>query len=349
MPFVNSRFLTQDITGVQRFASEIAVKLKNILGDRVLFVSPKNIIHSDLAKKLGVKVIGSNTGHLWEQIDLPLYLKSKKNPLLINLANTAPMFYKNKISTIHDIAFVRYPKTFDFKFRAFYNFLIPKILVSSRHIITVSEFSKKEIVNYYGIDSDKISVVYNAVGDTFKPNKTETKEHYILAVSSVTYQKNLHSLIRAFNMIDNPNLKLYLVGGVNSNFASVELLNDIKGNKNVILKGRVNDKELITLYSNAQCFVFPSLYEGFGIPPLEAQACGCPVVCSDAASLPEACADSVIYCNPNNVDDIKEKIEIVLSDERLKNELIEKGFQNIKRFSWEKSAKKLADIVWPLI
>lgn len=349
MLLVNSRFLTQQITGVQRYSIEISKEIKKILKKEVIFLTPNNIIHKEVAEELEAKMIGKNIGHVWEQIDLPVYLKSKRNPLLINLANTAPMFYKNKISTIHDIAYVRYPKTFDFKFRTFYKLLIPRVLRSSKHIITVSEFSKKEIVNYYGIDSDKISVVYNAVSDTFKPNKTETKEHYILGVSSVTYQKNLHSLIRAFNMIDNPNLKLYLVGGVNRNFASVELLNDIKGNKNVILKGRVNDKELITLYSNAQCFVFPSLYEGFGIPPLEAQACGCPVVCSYAASLPEACADSVIYCDPNNVDDIKEKIEIVLSDERLKNELIEKGFQNIKRFSWEKSAKKLADIVWPLV
>ena len=148
---VNSRFLTQNITGVQRFAIEISKQLKKLLNSKIQFVAPKNIIHKDLAEELDVKVIGYNTGHLWEQIDLPLYLSSIGKPLLLNLSNTAPLFYKNKIVTIHDVAFKRFPQTYSFKFRMFYNLLIPIILKNSKHILTVSEFSKNEINKIYGI------------------------------------------------------------------------------------------------------------------------------------------------------------------------------------------------------
>ncbi len=346
MLIINSRFLTQNITGVQRFAIEISKQLKKQLGDKVQFVCPKNIINIDLAKKLDVKVIGGKNGHLWEQIDLPKYLKQNDSPLLLNLANTAPLFYKKKIVTIHDIAYERFPQTFDWKFRLFYKLLIPNIIKTSKHTLTVSEFSKNEIHNLYRTNLENISVVYNAVNEIFKPKKIETNPKYILAVSSLNYQKNFHSLVKAFNQLDDKSTKLYLVGSINKNFASIELLNEIEKNTNIVFKGRVDDNELIELYSNAICFVYPSLYEGFGIPPLEAQACGCPVVCSNVASLPEVGGvDSVVYCDPYSVQDIKEKIDLVLNDEKLQNDLRLKGFENIKKFSWEESAIKIIEVI----
>ncbi|MEA1891765.1 MAG: glycosyltransferase family 1 protein, partial [Campylobacterota bacterium] len=185
-----------------------------------------------------------------------------------------------------------------------------------------------------------------AVNEIFEPKKIKIDERYILAVSSLNYQKNFHSLVKAFNLLGDNDIKLYLVGGINKNFASTELLSEIEQNKNIIFKGRVDDDELIKLYSNATCFVYPSLYEGFGIPPLEAQACGCPVVCSNVASLPEVGGvDSVVYCDPYSVEDIKEKIKLVLSDKKLQDDLRIKGFENIKRFSWEESAKKIVEVI----
>jgi len=343
--YINSRFLTQNITGVQRFAIEISKELKKLYKDNILFVSPKNIIHIDLAKELNVKIVGNHTGHLWEQIDLPRYLKSVGSPLLLNLANTAPLFYKNKIVTIHDIAYEKFPKNFDWKFRYFYKFLVPSIIKTSKHIFTVSQFSKNEIIECYKVDKNKISVVYNAVNKIFKLIKKDFNNEYILAVSSLNYQKNFHSLIKAFNKLKNKDIKLYLVGDINKSFADTQLLKDIEQNKNILFQGRVSDNELINLYSNAICFIYPSLYEGFGIPPLEAQACGCPVIVSNVASLPEVCSNSALYCNPYDTDDIKEKIELLVNDKDLQNELIQKGFENIKRFSWEKSAKKLIGII----
>lgn len=346
MIIVNARFLTQNITGVQRFAIEISKQLAKLYGDHIKFVSPKNIIQENLAKELDVKIIGNKTGHLWEQIDLPNYLKTIDSPLLLNLANTAPLFYKNKISTIHDIAYERFPQNFDWKFRFFYKLLIPRLTNSSKHIFTVSEFSKKEIIEFYKAKENNISVIYNAVNKIFRPHKIDSKEKYILAVSSLNYQKNFHSLVKAFNALRDKDIKLFLVGGINKAFASTELLAEIEKNKNIVFKGRVEDDKLISLYSNAICFVYPSFYEGFGIPPLEAQACGCPVVCSNAASLPEVGGeDSVMYCDPYDVNDIKDKIELVLADENLQEALVKKGFENIKRFSWEVSAQKIIKVI----
>lgn len=345
MLVVNARFLTQNITGVQRFAIELSKHLKIMLGDDVLFVCPQNIEQKELAQKLNVKIIGKNTGHLWEQMDLPYYLKQNKSPLLLNLCNTAPLFYKNKWVTIHDVAYERFPQSFDWKFRLLYKNLIPKIAKNSRHILTVSQFSKHEISNFYKIKKEKISVIHNAASVIFKQQKKESKENYILGVSSLNYQKNFHSLVKAFNQINDKKIKLYLVGGINKSFASVELLNDIAQNKNIVFKGRVSDEELIRLYSNAKIFVYPSLYEGFGIPPLEAQACACPVICSNVASLPEVGKESVLYCDPHSVADIQEKIESLLKDENMQKKIMEKGLENVKRFDWRKSAKKLIELV----
>lgn len=345
MLFVNARFLTQNITGVQRFAIEISKQLKFKLGDGVLFLSPKNIVHDEIAEDLCVRTIGKNGGHIWEQLDLPVYIKREGNPLLLNLANTAPVFYKNKICVVHDIAYERFPQTFNWKFRLFYKFVIPKILKNSRKIITVSKFSRNEISQLYGMQSDRIDIVYNSVNTKFKNTCIENKKKYILAVSSLHYQKNFHSLIGAFDGLGDEDIKLFLVGEINKNFNNLNLFEKIKNNTNIIFVGRVSDEELTKLYSNAICFVFPSFYEGFGIPPLEAQACGCPVVCSNASSLPEVYGDSVVYFDPYNVEDMRDKIQMVLNDENLQNELRSKGFENVKRFSWERSAKQIIEIM----
>lgn len=342
--FVNARFLTQPITGVQRYGIEISRELKKI-DPSIQFVSPKNILHHHIASELEVEKFGVLTGHFWEQIELPLYLKRHGNPLLINLTNTAPLFYSNKIVTIHDIAFERFPQTFSWKFRCFYKFLIPRLLKTSKQIITVSDFSRNEISETYNVHKKQIKVIYSSVASIFRKEDYFNNERYILAVSSLNYQKNFHSLIKAFNLIKLKDVKLYLVGGINRNFADISLIDEIKLNPNIIFKGQVNDEELVKLYNNAICFVYPSLYEGFGLPPLEAQACGCPVIVSNKASLPEVYKDSAIYCDPYNVDDIAEKIELLINDEQLQNTLRERGYENVMRFDWKRSAEQLYEVI----
>lgn len=345
MIVVNARFLTQPISGVQRYAIEICKELKKHFND-IVFISPKCILHEDVAKELNVITFGRLNGHLWEQVELPYYLKKNKNPLLICLANTAPILYKNKITVLHDIAFERFPRNFSWKFRYTYRFLIPRIVRSSIVMLTVSEFSRDEISDVYGVSKEKVRVVYCAVASKFVPKKNNiVKESYLLAVSSLNYQKNFHSLIQAFNKLENKTIKLYLVGAINKNFANPQLVKDIESNERIVFLGRINDDELISLYSNAECFIYPSLYEGFGIPPLEAQSCGCPCVISNAASLPEVGGDSVIYCNPYSVEDISVQIEKVINSTDLQEKLVLLGFDNVKRFSWKESSKQVVDII----
>ena len=339
---INCRFLTQNITGVQRFAIEIARQLNKLYVGNIKFVSPKNIIHLDLAKELNVNVIGNKTGHLWEQIDLPRHLKSIESPLLLNLANTAPLFYKNKIITVYDLAFHHHPKWFSKKFVLVYNFLIPRICSNSKHIFTDSEYVKNDISRSYNIKNEKITTIYGSYSEIFKCN-SNPKENLILAVGSIDPRKNLLALISIFKEIKN--IKLMIVGQENKVFSSLGIK---KLPDNIVFTGYVDDIELVDLYNKASIFIYPSFFEGFGIPPLEAQACGTPVICSNTTSLPEVGKDSVVYCDPYNLKDIRIKIELVLNDKALQNELRQKGFENIKRFSWEQSAIKMIKIIGEL-
>lgn len=346
---INARFLTQDLTGVQRFAIEISLRLKKALGNKIIFLSPNNIIQEEYAKQLEVQIIGKHTGHLWEQIDLPLHLRKIGKPILINLANMAPIFYRNKISTIHDVAFLAFPETFSKSFLYAYKFLIPRILKTSKHIITVSNFSKEEIIKAYHIEKEQISVIYNAVSNNFKYKKNDSlrQERYFLAVSSLNYRKNFIAVLQAFVHYakSNSNENLYIIGDIkNSNFKNLNI--DIyKKHPHIKFLGRVSDKELIDYYSNAIGFIYPSLYEGFGIPPLEAQTCNCPVLLPDIPPLKEVFNDSGIYCNPYDINDIACKMN------ELKNysdELKVKGHNNAQKFSWEKSANLFLDIILKL-
>lgn len=343
--YIAARFLTQPITGVQRYGIDLSKAIKRLNKEynkdyNINFVAPKNIIHHDVANFLDVERIGNLKGQLWDQISILKFLKSKGNPLIINFSNTLPVFYENKIVTIHDIIHLKYPVSYSY--RKYYEVVFPLILKYSKHIITVSEFSKKEISSYFGINEAKISIVYNGVDGKFEPKKLENQERYILGVSSIAYHKNFISLVEAFLKLKTKGIKLYIVGGLNEKIFgkdSKKILNRVKNNDDIEFLGRVDDDKLIELYSNAICFVYPSLYEGFGIPPLEAQACGCPVVLSDIPVFKEIYRDSAVYFNPLDPDDIANKIEEVLNDDNLRVSLTKKGFENAKKYTWENSAK----------
>lgn len=343
---VNARFLTQHMTGVQRYAVEICLELKKMMGDDVVFVTPSNIEQKEYAEQLSAEIVGRHKGHIWEQWDLVRYLKQHGNPLLLCLCNTAPLYYANKIVTVHDVAFEAYPQTFSKAFLYSYRFLIPRIMKSALRVITVSQFSKEEIVKYYGIDAKKIHVVFSAVADKFHidedPKLKEKK--YFLAVSSLNYRKNFLAVLTAFDVFEKEreDVSLFIVGDLNnSNFKAIDI-EKYKENPRISFLGRISDEQLIKYYSNAQAFVFPSIYEGFGLPPLEAQTCGCPVLVSDIPPHHEVVGESGIFCNPNNPNDIASCMcEILEKSEILKS----KGFDNIKRFSFEKSAVQIHEII----
>jgi glycosyltransferase involved in cell wall biosynthesis len=351
--YVSARFLTQPISGVQRYGIELSITIKKIesaYNYNIKFLAPKNILHKEIAKELNVEIIGSLKGPLWDQISLWKFLKSKGSPLVVNFANTLPVFYENKIVTIHDIIPLKYPVSYSY--RKYYEIIFPLMIKYSKHIITVSEFSKKEISSYFGIDEQRISVIYNGISEKFKPQKFKNQEKYILSVSSIAYHKNFIKLIEAFLYLKTKNIKLYIVGGVNERIFgkdSKKILNYIKNNENIKFLGRVNEDTLIQLYSNALCFVYPSLYEGFGLPPLEAQACGCPVVISDILVFKEIYGDSALYFNPLDPQDIANKIEEVINNKYLRDTLIKKGFENYKKYRWENSAKQFFSVLEKVI
>ena len=344
MIFVNARFLTQNITGVQRFAVELLKALVAIRKDVVLLVpNVEELTDSSMLAIFNIKVVKGGGGHYWEQITLPRYLRSIHEPLLINLCNTGPVLYNNKISTIHDVTFLRYPESYSLKFRTIYRFLIPAIIKTSLKVLTVSDFSKSDLCNIYNLNMNDIDVLYNATSKNFKPSThPNLGEPYALAVSSPNKHKNFSSMIQAF-LASNVSLNLKIIGSLSNSFSYHKHL--VAQDPRIEFLGRVSDAELIKLYQNADFFIFPSLYEGFGIPPLEAQACGCPVIASNAASLPEVLQQSAIYFDPLDINSIKGSIEQISRDETLRNQLIYKGHENLKRFSWAQSAIKLNAII----
>lgn len=345
--FVNARFLTQQITGVQRYAIEISRELIKSQNFRVLFLAPKNVIQKEIFKEFNAIVIGKNSGYIWEQIDLPLYLLKKKGDfILLNFCNTAPIFYKNKISTIHDVAFKVYPRTYTFSFLLLYNILIPLIIRTSKKILTVSSFSKSEIIKYFNCKSDKIDVIYNAVSSDFRPIVEKKNDiDYFMTVSSLNYRKNFISILEAFEKYKKKSLdntKLIIVGDVkSSSFKSINISRYT--NSDIIFRGRVSNGELIRLYSNAKAFLYLSFYEGFGLPPLEAQSCNCPVILSNISCFPEIFKKSVLYCNPFSIENIVDVMNSI--NEVNINNYVNKGIKNKKRFSWQKSANKIFQII----
>jgi len=342
MLVVNARFLTQKITGVQRYAIEVSLELKRLYRD-VIFIAPQNIIHRDIAKTLDVKICGRLTGHLWEQIDLPIHLNKCGKPLLLNLANTAPLLYDNKIVTIHDLAFLVNPDWYSKKFYYFYKFLIPRIAKNSLKIITVSEYSRQEIIKRLNVSYDKIEVIYCAISDKFlnsvnnsMPNKYGK---YILAVSSLNPRKNFEGIVSAFNKLNLRDTKLVIVGCESKHVNNPKLKTIIQSNNQIVFAGHVSDDELIGLYKNAGLLVFPSLYEGFGMPPLEAMACGCSCLVSNTSSLPEVCGDAALFCDPYDILDIADKMRRLLEDSESRKQLTKQGYSQINKFSWSKAAK----------
>lgn len=346
MIYINGRFLTQNMSGVQRFAEEISLQIEHIRDD-VVFLVPdiKAIKKPSLLKRINVEEVPGLKGHLWEQITLPLYLLRRKSPLLINLCNTAPVFYSHQLVTHHDITYLKYPKSFPFSFRLLYRIISPLIIRNSKQVITVSQFSRSEIASRYRCPDEKIKIIYNAVSDIFKPPKElashPDKQRYLLAVSSTNYHKNFHGLIDAFSDA-NLDIDLKIIGGSADVFSKLELK---RNHPRIHFVGRVNDDELVKLYQHATAFVFPSFYEGFGIPPLEAQACGCPVISSNTASMPEVLGESVLYFNPESKRELINALRLIVTDAELRAQLVEKGFKNTERFSWAKSAGKLNDII----
>lgn len=294
-----------------------------------------------------------------EQLELPLKIPEcdvfwsphYNVPLL-------PVRAAKRLVTIHDICHLVYPASVLQKMYA--RLLLKAAVKFSDVVLTVSEFSKKEIVEKLNAPPDKVKVIYNGVDvSLFRPlpsqeiarvmHKYNLPDRFILFVGNLKPHKNVKKLIMAFESFIQPayNDLYLLIIGRKSGLRTVdkETLKLISTNKKIIFLENIKFEDLPAIYNAAQVFVFPSLYEGFGLPPLEAMACGTPVVVSDIPPLKEVCAEAAVYVDPNSVYSIAENVKKVLQDSLLSSRLSETGLNRLKLFKWDFAADKFLDII----
>lgn len=253
---------------------------------------------------------------------------------------------KKIVTSVHDFSFILH-KEFHPKERIeYFEKYFFRNVVKSDMIITGSEFSKQEILERLNFDDHKVKVIYHGIDhELFKVYENldinfKLPKKFLFSVGSIEPRKNLIGLLKAYNSLESKiknEYKLVLAGFKGWENSEIMKLID-KDKENIHYLGFISDIELAKVYNLSSLFMFPSFYEGFGLPVLEAMACGTPVICSDSSSLPEVGGDAVIYCDPYEIENIKEKIEFVLKDNKLREKMIKKGLERAKMFSWQKSA-----------
>lgn len=344
---VNCRFLAQDLTGVQRFAEEITSELVRLRDDVRLFAPQGELRRTELGGR-SVHQIGNGGGHRWEQWDLPRILRREHGePVLLSLMNTGPVLYHRQVVTHHDVTYVRFPQTYTRRFRLAYRMLSALALRRAMRVVTVSEFSRAEIADVYGIDAGKIAVVGNAAGREFHRPHEEATDPYLLGVASYLPHKNIDRLVRAFERHraqSGSRTALKLVGSARpATMARTD--GSPRASEGVELLGRVDDETLQRLYAGARGFVFPSLYEGFGVPPLEAQSAGTPVAAAAIPPVKEALGESALYFDPLDEDAIVSAIRTLDADAAERERLRAAGAVNVGRYSWAESARRVSQLL----
>jgi glycosyltransferase involved in cell wall biosynthesis len=324
---VNARFLSQRITGVQRYAREILQRLPELEpitpGER--WNGPK--------------------GQLWEQFLLPGKVGKR---LLWSPCNVGPWAVRNQVVTIHDCAFHDVPQAVSRGFRLWYSWLLRRLGPRVRRILTVSEFSRQRLIDYLQVDPKQVVAIPNGVDERFNPTAIEAvpamrarlglPERYVLFVGSLDPRKNLLGLLKAWDQVSaRLDCPLVICGASSHVFrsAGIEQLP-----ARVMLSGYVADEDLPALYAGAELFVYPSLYEGFGLPVIEAMACGTPVVCSSTTSLGEVAGNAACLVDPADGESMAHGILRAAEDQTLRRELRSRGLDRAAEFSWKRAARE---------
>lgn len=350
MIYVNGRFLSQNLTGVSRFAYELCRAWITLGIPFIVCCPPGKIKEYYDISGFRIIVCGRGKSHIWEQLFLPFWFnKIKGEKLLVCFTGLGALLIRKKVMTIHDLAFMANPSWYSLTYRLWYRLMTPLCAATSIKILTVSNFSKSEIMRRLSVSSEKISVIYNAISPKFyctdecaNGKKHFSDEKYILAVSSIDPRKNFLGLLKAFQYVTDKSVKLYIIGGQNEIYStSIAKLHEENGSERIKWLGRVDDIVLKEYYLHALCFVYPSLYEGFGIPPLEAMACGTPTIVSNIPALKEVCGEASLYVNPYDEKDIADKINLLVNDDNLCQQLIIKGQERCTTFNWLHSAQVL--------
>jgi len=337
MIHVNARFRTQRITGVQRYAAEVCDRL----GDRCVEIVPDGLLE-------GVKA------HLWEQAVLPF---RARGGLLWNPCATGPIL-RRSVVTVHDLSFLDHPEWFSRSFGGLYRAIVPLLAEKAHHVICVSEHTRERLLHWTRVDPRRTSVVPLAPTmcptilsaderDAFLAKHDLVGKRILLSVCSLEPRKNLSRLLRSWQQVQprlDPDCRIVIAGGRGrlAVFAATNLDELPAG---VVATGYVADAELRFLYESAEAFIYASLYEGFGLPPLEAMQFGCPVLVSNTTSLPEVVGDAGHYLDPLSESSIGAAIEHAFSDSRWRRDMAFRGRLQAARFSWDECAGSVASIL----
>jgi glycosyltransferase involved in cell wall biosynthesis len=350
--YLNGRFLSQTMTGVQRFAHEMIRSLDRLWRrqsqDQPTLLLPASFVGQiPDYQNIRIRRIGRLRGHLWEQFELPM---SIGGGILVNLANSAPLLTRRQILVLHDAGVFAHPEAYTRSYRLFH-MVVERILVrSNARLATVSAFSRDEIAHYLHIEPSRIALLTEGSDHILRVPADHTilaqhglaPQNYVLAVGSLAAHKNLSSLRNLAEMLANRALRLVIAGGIDVQVFDTEKMTLPAS---VIYLGRTSDSALRALYAEAICLVFPSRYEGYGIPPVEAMACGCPVVASTVGAVMELCGDAVLYCDPNVPQDFSAAVARLIDEPGLADVLRERGRDRVKTLTWDNAARTLAELI----
>jgi glycosyltransferase involved in cell wall biosynthesis len=339
---INGRFLGQRFSGVQRFATEITAAWARLAeageAPPALLLAPPD---SPDFPGFAVQRLGRRQGQVWEQLELPRQLAGRR---LVNLGNTAPLLAgARQAVVIHDAGVFDTPESYSRPFRLWYRTMHRLLARLGARLLTVSEFSRGRIAHHLGLDPARIGVVGEGGEHILRQPAALAvlaqyglePGRYALNVGNRAAHKNLGAQGPAAALLAERGLKLAAVGGGGAVFAGAE------GAAGSVALGRVSDAELRALYENALCLVFPSRYEGFGLPPMEAFNCRCPVVAAHAGSLPEVCGEAALWFDPAEPATLLAALRRLLDQPGLADALRAAGDAQAARYTWPNGARAL--------
>lgn len=351
--YINGKFTAQRTTGVQRVASRLVQALDAVAEPgRWVLLCPPGAMPPRL-RNIAARGPGRAGWplHAWEQATLPW---AAHDGLLLNLAGSAPAFARRQAVLLHDAAVFDHPQAYTAAFVAWYRWLFRRLALRAEALFTVSAFSRERLALHLGLVPERFTLLPNGADhlDAVAADEAVLAAHglsgrrFLLAVGSANPTKNLPALVAAFAQLRDPALRLVIVGGQNPQvFAGEAGAADPPG---VQRTGPLDDAPLKALYQHATALVFPSLYEGFGLPPLEAMACGCPVAAARAASMPEVCGEAALYFDPHDVASIAAALRAVADDDALRRHLQQAGRERAAGYRWDRTAQLLNSAITAL-
>jgi glycosyltransferase involved in cell wall biosynthesis len=351
-----SRAFLKKRTGIEEYSYQVIKNLRDKLDQHfvVLYLRPKQIVDFSLPKNWQIKKI--KFPRLWTQVGLSLQLFFDPVNVLFVPAHTVPLFHPRKtVVTIHGLEYEIMPEAYSLWERIYMRFSIKNSCRWVEKIISVSKNTKQDLIRLYDIPQEKIMVIHEGYEEKIDREKIKIKEEfermkpYLLFIGRLEKRKNIEGIIAAFEFFKQKNKTNYkLVLGGKFGYGEYEIrkrLEKSEYKKDIILLGFVSEEEKWQLFKQAGIFLFPTFYEGFGIPILEAQSFGLPVITSNCSSFLEVSEGSAFLVDPNETEMIGKAIGMLVSNEALRDDIIKKGNENIKRFSWEKCSQQIAMIL----